>query len=189
MDERAQSLQDRPVTPHPGTIHLEAPELQQARGATYLQEALAARRYVVDALGGRLAIEDVGLAVNSAGGRSQDQLHIHLDCVKPGVRLALRRYAAEIGRDWAPMSIASERRRFFALWVPADEVRSFNPFAALSRLPGRAVSLRETSFAVISAPAGAARPGLFVLAYRSPQAHAEGLLDHRCSNVTKATAS
>lgn len=165
---------------------MEAPELQQASGAIYLQEALTARRYVVDALGGRLAIEDVGLAVNSAGGRSQDQLHIHLDCVKPGVRLALQRYAAEIGRNLAPMSIALQRRRFFALWVPADEAKSFNPFAALSRLPGRTVNLRETSFAVISAPAGDARPGLFVLAYRSTQTHAEILLDHQCPAATKA---
>lgn len=168
-------------------VGLEAPELQQARGAAYLQKALSARRYVVDALRGRLAIEDVGLAVNSVGGRSQDQLHIHLDCVKPGVRLALRGHATQIGRHWAPMSIALQGRRFFALWVPADEVESFNPFAALSQLPGRA-NLRETSLAVISAPLGDPRPGFFVLADRSPQAHAEMLLDHQCSIVSK-TAS
>jgi CDP-diacylglycerol pyrophosphatase len=177
------------IMPTDHIVGLEAPELQHARGAIYLQEALAARHYVVDALGGRLAIEDVGLAVNAAGGRSQDHLHIHLDCVKPDVRLALRHYAAGIGESWAPMPIALQGSRFFALWVPTDEIKNFNPFAALSRLPERETNLYETSFAVISAPAGDARPGFFVLAYRSPQAHAEMLLDHRCSAVAKAAAN
>ena len=34
--------------------------------------------------------DDISLAVNSVYGRSQNQLHIHIDCVRSDVRNALR---------------------------------------------------------------------------------------------------
>jgi len=41
---------------------------------------------------------EVTLAVNSRVGRSQDQLHIHVDWLKPSVRLARRQHASVHGR-------------------------------------------------------------------------------------------
>ncbi len=35
--------------------------------------------------------------VNSIYGRSQDQLHIHIDCIKPAVGAALHAHASAIG--------------------------------------------------------------------------------------------
>jgi CDP-diacylglycerol pyrophosphatase len=176
------------VMPTEHVVGLEAPELQHASGNAYWRAALAARHFVTDALKGATPTEDVGLAVNSEGGRSQDQLHIHLDCVKPSVRAALRVYAPSIHESWAPMPIALQGRRFFAMRIRAADVESFNPFAALARLPGRRPDLVQTSFGAISTPADDPEKGFFLLAYRAPRAHAEMLLDHSCSAVAKAAA-
>ena len=173
------------VIPTANVVGLEAPELQSASGVAYWQAALAARSYVTDALKGSLPIEEVGMAVNSAGGRSQDQLHIHLDCMKPSVRAALQRYSRNIRGSWALLPIALQGTRFFAMRIEAGGADGFNPFSAVVRLPGRRTELGLTSFAVISTPRHELERGFFVLAYRSPTAHAEGLLDHTCSAASK----
>ncbi|HZM08527.1 MAG TPA: CDP-diacylglycerol diphosphatase, partial [Methylocella sp.] len=47
----------------------------------------------------------INMAINTAGSRSQDQLHIHIDCIRPDVRKAL------LGRiDWSHI-LASPHRR------------------------------------------------------------------------------
>ncbi|WP_310351331.1 CDP-diacylglycerol diphosphatase [Methylobacterium sp. BE186] len=174
------------VMPTDNVVGLEAPELQGASGNTYWRATLAARSYVTDALKGRLPIEEVGMAVNSAGGRSQDQLHIHLDCIKPGVRAALQRYGHSVKGQWAPLPIALQGSRFFAMRISAGEAASFNPFAALAHLPGRQTSPRATSVAVISTSQHEPDKGFYVLAHRAPDSHAEKLLDHSCAAASKS---
>lgn len=176
------------VMPTADVVGLEAPVLQQADGAAYWRAALAARRSVTEAIGGRLLIEGVGLAVNSAGGRSQDQLHIHLDCLKPGVRAVLQRYGAGVTARWAPLPVALQGSRFFAMRIPAAEADSFNPFAALMRLPGHRTNLRATSLAAVATSPQDPDPGFYVLANRSPGSHAETLLDHTCAAAGRAAA-
>jgi CDP-diacylglycerol pyrophosphatase len=162
---------------------LEAPELQQESGTAYWQRALAARQRVVDAASGRIALEDVGLAVNSMGGRSQDQLHIHLSCVEVGVRDVLRTHGAQIGARWALVSAPLEQTRFFGMKISSVQAESFNPFAALTTLPGPHNDLRRMSLAAISTGPKERDRGFYILAYRSAESHAEKLLDHTCAIV------
>ena len=177
------------VMPTERIAGIEAPELQRQSGNAYWRATLAARHYVTDTLNGAASIGDVALAVNSEGGRSQDQLHIHLDCVKPSVRAALRVYAPDIHHTWAAMPIALQGSRFLAMRVEAAEIETFNPFAALARLPGRQPDLSRTSFAVISTPADDPEAAFFLLAYRAVDAYAEKLLEHTCSGIAKPAAA
>ncbi|TXM69436.1 CDP-diacylglycerol diphosphatase [Methylobacterium sp. WL120] len=168
------------VMPTQSVAGLEATVLRGARGAAYWRAALAARRLVSDPLKGRVPVAEVGLAVNSARGRSQDQLHIHLDCMKPRVLASLKAHAQAIRGSWAPFPVALAGDRYLAMRLPAAEAARFNPFAALARLPGRR-DLRETSFAAVATTAGDSEPGFYVLAYRAPRASAEDLMDHACT--------
>ena len=143
-----------------------------------------ARHFVTDALKDERPGDDVGLAINSAGGRSQDQLHIHLDCVKPSVRAVVEKYGQGVSPNWKPLPVALQGTRYFAMRISASDAESFNPFAALSRLPGHRRDLQGTSFAALSDPRSAARGGLFLLAYRGPSASAEVLLDHSCGGTS-----
>ena len=174
------------VMPTQTVAGLEAPVLRGARGAVYWRAALAARHFVSDPLKGRVLVAEVGLAVNSARGRSQDQLHIHLDCLKPRVLASLKAHAHVIRSNWAPFPVPLAGDRYLAMRVPAAEAERYNPFAALARLPGRR-DLRETSFAAVATPAGDPEPGFYVLAYRAPRASAEDLMDHACTPGGAAT--
>lgn len=168
------------VVPTTPIIGIEAPALQSAQGAAYWRAALDSRRYVVDALKSRLPLSDVALAVNSKGGRSQDQLHIHLDCVDPSVRATLDARSGLIGSKWTRLPFGLEGDHYYALRVGAMNARNFNPFAALAHLPATRGGLSATSLAVVATSPNDPHPGFYLLAYQAPRAHAEALLDHQC---------
>lgn len=171
------------VMPTRPVVGLEAPDLQHADGTAYWRAARAARHYVTDALKDAVPVGAVGMAVNSVGGRSQDQLHIHLDCVRPGVRAVLRSHAGAVGDGWSLLPVDLENDRYYAMRVPAAQADDLNPFAALSRLPGR-FDLRHTTVAAISVSPEDSAEGFYLLAYRAGDAHAERLLDHTCAIVS-----
>lgn len=168
------------VMPTDSISGIEAPVLQGPRGAAYWRAALAARHFVSDALPGRLPVAAVGLVVNSVGGRSQDQLHIHLDCMHRSVMAALKAHGGAVGEIWAPFPVPLEEARYVALRIPPDAVAEFNPFAALARVPGWQGHLHDASFAAVEADPGDPQGGMILLAYREPEASAEYLMDHSC---------
>ncbi|MDP4005998.1 CDP-diacylglycerol diphosphatase [Methylobacterium sp. NEAU K] len=168
------------VMPTADVSGIEAPVLQGPHGIAYWRAALAARHYVSAPLEDRLPVAAVGLEVNSVGGRSQDQLHIHLDCMRPSVMAALKAHGGAVGGTWAPFPVALEDEPYVAMRVPAEEVDHFNPFAALARVPGWRTSLHDASFAAVGAASDDPRGGMIVLAYRASDASAEELMDHSC---------
>lgn len=168
------------VMPTDTVSGIEAPVLQGPRGLAYWRAALAARQAVSDTLPGRLPVDAVGLEVNSVGGRSQDQLHIHLDCMQPSVMAALTAQGAAVDGTWAPFPAPLAGETYMAMRVPAGAVEHVNPFAALARVPGWQGRLHDASFAAVADPSGDPRGGLILLAYRAPDASAEELMDHRC---------
>ncbi len=159
---------------------LEASTLRGPRGAAYWRAALAARHFVSDELKDRVPETEVALAANSARGRSQDQLHIHLDCLRPKVLDALDAHGQSVGPAWKPFPVPLAGDRFQAMRVRATEAESFNPFAALTRLPGRR-DLTRTSFAAVATRPNDPEPGYILLAYRAPIASAEDIMDHSCA--------
>ncbi|MFE1602989.1 CDP-diacylglycerol diphosphatase [Methylobacterium sp. ID0610] len=174
-----------PTTPVSG---IEAPALQRDPGAAYWRDALEARQSVVDALKGRVSLNDVALAVNSKGGRSQDQLHIHLDCVAPRVRTALNAQAGTIDRRWTRLPFMLEKDYYYVMRVSAVEARSFNPFATLINPPFAASRLSSASLAAVATSPNDPNAGFYILAFQAPFAHAERLLDHQCEIAAKVVA-
>ncbi|MGU3660023.1 MULTISPECIES: CDP-diacylglycerol diphosphatase [unclassified Methylobacterium] len=168
------------VMPTDTVAGLEAPVLRGPRGAAYWRAALAARPLVSDVLKGKLSPAEVGLAVNSAWGRSQDQLHIHLDCLKPSVLKAVRAHGRQVRHTWSRFPVPLAGDRYYALRVLEAEAAQFNPFAALHTLPGARPDLHRTSFAALATPPGDPESGYILLAYRAPSASAEDVMDHSC---------
>ncbi|MCJ2014064.1 CDP-diacylglycerol diphosphatase [Methylobacterium sp. J-076] len=168
------------VMPTETVSGLESSPLRGPRGTAYWRAALAARHFVSDALQDRVPEGEVALAVNSARGRSQDQLHIHLDCLRPRVVEALDRHGRQVRRQWAPFPVPLAGDRFQAMRVRATEADAFNPFAALTALPGRR-DLSRTSFAAVATRPDDPEPGYILLAYRAPGASAEDVMDHGCA--------
>jgi len=122
-----------------------------------------------------------GLAINSEYGRTQNQLHIHISCVRADVARTLAENAAKIGTDPArPLEIALCARADIYRVVKVTSLVSPSPFALAAAMPGARDDMAAQSIAVV----GAQMPGrYFVLdTYHhgdNPGA-AEELLDQSC---------
>src|ERR1700738_2294496 len=65
--------------------------LLRKNAPNYGEAAWAARRFVEEGARRQLPRDKIGMAINSAASRSQDQLHIHVACIAPKVAAYLRR--------------------------------------------------------------------------------------------------
>lgn len=167
---------------------IEAPLLQGEAGLAYWNAALKARAVVVAASGGVVAADAVGLAVNSAGGRSQDQLHIHLDCVQPSLWIALRDWLPPDGAGWRLVPTPIDDARYLARWISAQDMARFNPFAAVAAIADWRTDLRNVSFAAIELSA-AEGGGWVVLAQHAGASSAEHVLDPFCARERPRSAA
>lgn len=160
---------------------MESPELRRPEAAIYWQAALAARPLAAAALDGRVPVSGIGMAVNSQAGRTQDHLHIHVDCVHPRVLAALGAHRDAIRSTWARLDFPLEGERYVAKRVDLSGPEMLNPFADMAHLPG-AHDQGAVSLAVIGAP-DPVRDGASFLIFAStrPGSHAETLLDHSCA--------
>ena len=73
------------VVPTTRISGIENPALLRENAPNYWEAAWDARRFVEEGAGRRLSRDKIGMAINSAASRSQDQLHIHVACIAPTV--------------------------------------------------------------------------------------------------------
>lgn len=96
---------------------IESPALLSAGATNYFGVAWQARAFVEQQAGGALPRDWMSLAINSSVSRSQNQLHIHIDCLRADVRDALDCMPARS----AP---AGHRSRFRLPDIPIQSWRS-----------------------------------------------------------------
>jgi CDP-diacylglycerol pyrophosphatase len=107
------------------------------------------------------------LAVNSVYGRSQDQLHIHIDCIKPAVRAALDAHARAIGPNWAPFPVPLAGEPYLAKRIDGSDLAGANPFRLLAALPEARAAMGQESLVVTGETGAGGRPGFILLAGRT----------------------
>jgi CDP-diacylglycerol pyrophosphatase len=151
----------------------------------YWQDAWAARPIFQRRAPRPVPREDLALAINSKYGRSQNQLHIHIDCVRTDVRQALKANEGRIGATWAVLDTDLAGHRYHARRLDGAEFGSANPFRLLAQDPqARADMGRETLVAIGMTFAGG-KPGFVLLSDRADPllgdiGHGEDLLDPGC---------
>ena len=103
---------------------IESPLILAPDAPNYWQEAWAARRFVNEKAGRDLPPQDISLAINAATKRSQNQLHIHIDCIRTDVRATLAKNAGEIGEQWVPLALPPDGHRYIPIFpVPTEKCR------------------------------------------------------------------
>jgi len=131
--------------------------------------------------------EDLSLAINSIHGRTQNQLHIHIDCIRADVRDALREHAAEIGDSWAPFPLPLSGHPYQAMRVETLDRPGATPFQLLAdRLPAARADMEDETLIAVGATFTDGEPGFYLLASRADLAtgnrgEAEELQDHSCA--------
>ena len=164
---------------------VESPDILDPAPPNYWRAAWAARAYLNARLPHELPRDAIGLAINAASRRSQDQLHIHIDCVAPQVRAALDAYRANLTADWHVLPFALEGRRYWARRLDSVDLSDAAPFQLLAQgVVGAKGDMAEETLVVIGATFARAVPGFILLAdHADPGAggHGEDLLDAKCA--------
>ena len=162
---------------------IESPQIVAADAPNYFAAAWRARSFVEQRAGRALPRDWMSLAINSAAARTQNQLHIHIDCVRADVHDALAAQAGDIGASWAPFpfALAGQPYRAMAVWEP--ELAAVNPFEVLADglMPGD--SMGAQTLVVVGITGADGRAGFVLLAGRADPANpdsgsGEDLQDH-----------
>jgi CDP-diacylglycerol pyrophosphatase len=180
------------VIPTTRVTGIESPALLDPASPNYWADAWNARHQVETLAHREIPREDLALAVNSVYGRSQDQLHIHVDCIRPDVRDALSMAEERIGPKWAPLDIALGGHRYRAMILPGDELGARDPFKLLADGDPTAranMAIETLVLAGVVMPDGS--PGFILLSDRAdPSMHdpaaGESLMDHGCKVLRPA---
>ncbi|BBY26637.1 CDP-diacylglycerol diphosphatase [Mycolicibacterium sediminis] len=163
---------------------IESPELLAPGAPNYFADAWRARTFVEQRAGVPLPRDWVSLAINSTFARSQNQLHIHVDCVRADVRDAVARHVDELGPGWSPFPDMLVGHRYEATTVAGDDLYGADPFVLLANgLPGARDDMGSRTLVVVGTQLSDGRPGFVVLADRADPvagdlAEGEELQDH-----------
>lgn len=175
------------LAPTTRLVGIESPELLAPGAFNYWQAAWDARHLIQGPEGRQAPRESIGLAINSAFGRSQDQLHIHVDCVAPDVKAALDAHADEIGASWAPLGFALAGKHYRAMRLDGEDLGERDPFKLLAQGSAEArADMGRQTLAVVGVRSSDGRPGFILLAAtgdtpENPDGASESLLDHSCT--------
>lgn len=164
---------------------IESPQILTSDAPNYLAAAWAARPAMETILHRPLPREDVSLAINSPYARSQEQLHIHIDCLRPDVGALLRTGAAAIGSAWAPLSSPIDGHHYRARWLAEAELATTNPFMLLEADVG-AAAMHNQTLVMAGATSVDGQQGFVLLAghfdpVTGDRASGEDLQDHDCA--------
>jgi len=165
---------------------IESPALLAPGAPNYFQAAWTARRYVIQRAGVALPRQDVGLAINSAKGRSQNQLHIHVDCVEPRVRQALHDQETRIGGRFSAERIDFDGHAYRVMKILGADLGRVNPFTVVAdALPGARGDMGDQTLIVIGARFKDGRDGFYLLEDQAnfllgDRASGAEVLDHAC---------
>lgn len=179
------------VLPTARITGIESPALLAAGGPGYMQDAWKARRFVRARAPGPLGRDDLSLAVNSVYGRTQNQLHIHVDCLKPEVRKALSEQRSGLSDHWRRFPALLAGHHYVVRRLLGASLSGTNIFRLLAESSPKARSDMGVLTLVVAGASFDGRPGFVLLAGRADPGHGnrgsgESLQDHTCALARRA---
>ena len=161
---------------------IEDPQALDEKAPNYFAAAWRARELMTRYRKAAPPREAVGITINSKYSRSQDQMHLHVDCLRPEVAQALAAYAPHLDSEWRPMTEALHGRKYWARRL--DDLENANPFRLLADgVAGAREKMDLWSLAVVPVQYDG-KPGFALLAdpaELTAGGHAEDLQDHDCA--------
>ncbi len=156
---------------------IEGGELLDPDTPNYFADAWRARDLITAFVGHGVPRTAIGLAINTARSRTQDQFHIHIECLRQDVAESLRTAAEEITGTWAPVAVAGST--YHAQRVMGSALEDANPFELLATLKPDARHHMGDYTVVVAGMQFKSGPGFVVLAGTGPTG--ELLLDATCA--------
>jgi CDP-diacylglycerol pyrophosphatase len=164
---------------------IEDPAVLAPDAPNYFADAWAERHYTVTAAKHDLSRDDLSLAVNSIDGRTQNQLHIHIDCVAAAVRTAIAKNIAALEDRWASFPEPLAGHAYRAMRISGDAL-TINPFKQLAAEVVAPDGMGKQTLVVVGANLPGGTPGFVLLADAANLATGdrgagEELQDHSCA--------
>jgi CDP-diacylglycerol pyrophosphatase len=163
---------------------IEDPQMLAPNAPPVFAVAWSAKTLVEARLGRALPREAIGLAINSKWARSQEQLHVHVDCVAIPVIKVLAEYASALDSQWRAMTVPLQGRIYFARRIDSADLADVAPLKLLADgLEGARAHMGAYSLAAVGATFDG-KPGFVLLADQfslEGGGHAEDLQDHDCA--------
>lgn len=110
---------------------IESPLLLAGERTDYFGYAWLMRYRLAAEYGGPVPDDSLGMAINSAYGRSQNQLHIHLTCLREDVRRQLQAERPYIQEQWRPLPDKLLRHTYYARRVMQPTAMGIYPIRIL----------------------------------------------------------
>lgn len=164
---------------------MDDPQLLSAQLPNYFAQAWQARSFVEAAAGRRIPRAFMSLAINSAHGRSQDQLHIHIDCVSPDADRVLERLRPwRYAHGWRDLRPTLAGHHYRVRHLAGAALPDLFALLALDVKPDR--TMGDRSLVVVGDVDRKGAPGFWLLsgqvdAATQDRASGEELQDHQCS--------
>jgi len=170
---------------------IESPALLDPRTPNFFAQAWRSR-HLLDRLHGQpLPRDAVSLALNPIPRRSQDQLHIHISCVRPELHARLAAAQSEITPDWTPLQGGWLRHAWHVRRVDADTLDGINPVTdVVAHVPGAADDMRIVGISVVGMTFNNGKPGFVLMATRydardrSSGSAEHDVQDHDCATLS-----
>ena len=164
---------------------MESAVLLEPGTVNFFAAAWRARDLVAAFLGHGVPRGAIGLALNPRHARTQDQLHIHIECVRADVSRALQRAAPRITDGWSPVAIGEWS--YEAMRVMGEELDGADPVKLLAdKLPAARQAMGDYTL-VVTGMEFKEGPGFILLAGTGPAG--ELLLDSTCATAPAAAAA
>jgi CDP-diacylglycerol pyrophosphatase len=133
--------------------------------------------------------EAIAIAINSKWARSQDQFHLHVDCLAKSVAETLADDHSSLDETWRAMTIPLKGRVYFGRRVDSADLSDVAPLRLLADgVAGASAHMDAYSLAAIGATFDG-KPGFILLADQfslEGGGHAEDLQDHDCAIARSA---
>ena len=99
---------------------IEDPQMLAPDAPNVFADAWKAKALLEERLGRPLPRKSVALTINSKWARSQEQLHVHVDCLAKSVAEKLEDYRSALDDRWRAMTVALNGRIYFARRLELD---------------------------------------------------------------------
>jgi CDP-diacylglycerol pyrophosphatase len=165
---------------------IESRSLLTPDAVNFFDDAWTARSFAEKALGRAMPSDTLSLAINSEFGRTQNQLHIHIDCIRVDVRDILRSESDHIGAHWTLLTRPLAGHYYRALRVMGTTLAANDPFKLLAQgIPEARADMGKYTLVIAGMQFGD-QPGFVVLEdhadlTRGDRGSGEELQDHACA--------
>lgn len=176
------------LTPLATVSGIEDPRLLSSGAHNFFADAWTERHRLLDGLSSVDPWRDLAVGINSERNRSQDQMHIHIACIRPGVRAALEDHLDALSDHPSDATRLRLRNRFY--WVSfmeAEDLQSIDPVRFVSESGQvHGADIGDLAVVAVGGEARNGRRGFYILAggqnrRNDAPASMERLLDPACS--------